>query len=126
MAGAGAPPRRFYALGVWYHPEKLEDRVPGNACRTTLQALLGGVAERENAEATSVHSIGDDIRCARHDEFSRFGFAPGMTEAGVLGKPFRRLEDALSQSACGRRLVLFDILRISMRLVWLFRTRLFA
>ena len=71
---------------------------------------MGGVQNRENAEATSVHSIGDDIRCARHDEFPRFGFAPGMPEVRMLGKPFRRLEDALSQSACGRRLVLFDIL----------------
>ena len=71
---------------------------------------MGGVQNCENAEASSVHSIGDDIRCARNDEFPHFGFAPGMTEVKMLGKPFRRLEDTLSQSACGRRLVLFDIL----------------
>ena len=81
-----------------------------------FRPVLGGVQNRENAEAFSVHSIGDDIRCARHDEFSRFGFAPGMTEVGMLGKPFRRLEDALSQSACGRGLSCSIYFRISTRL----------
>jgi len=57
-----------------------------------FRPVLGGVQNRENAEASSVHSIGDDIRCARHDEFARFGFAPRVPEVRMLGKPFRRLE----------------------------------
>jgi len=71
---------------------------------------LGGVQDGENAKAASVNLIGNDIGCARHDEFARFGFAARMTKVWMLGKPFHGIENSLSQSARGHRLVLLDIL----------------
>lgn len=57
-----------------------------------------------------MNPIGNDIRCARDDEFACFRFAAGTTQVRVLGKPFHRGKNALSQSARGRRLILFDVL----------------
>lgn len=75
-----------------------------------FRSALGGVQDGENAKAASVNLIGNDIRRARDDEFACLRFAAGMTEMGMLGKPFHGIENPLSQSARDHRLVLLDIL----------------
>ncbi len=72
--------------------------------------MLGGVQNGENADAASVNPVGNNIWYTLHNEFARFGFAARMTKVGMLGKPFHRLENPLSQSACRCGLILFDVL----------------
>ncbi len=58
--------------------------------------VLGGVQNRENADAASVNSVGNNVWCTRHNEFARSGFVAGTSEVGMLGKPFYRLKNPLS------------------------------
>jgi hypothetical protein len=71
-------------------------------------STLGGVQNGKNAQSAPVNPIGNDIRRARDDEFACFGFAARMTKVWMLGKPFHGIENSLSQSARGHRLILFD------------------
>jgi len=56
--------------------------------RLLFRSFLCGMQDRGDAETGSVNSIADNIRCARHNEFARFGFSARMPEMGMPGETF--------------------------------------
>lgn len=55
-----------------------------------------------------MNPVGNDIRCARHDQLACFRLAAGAAEMGMLGKAFHGGENALRYPACCRGLIPFD------------------
>jgi hypothetical protein len=68
------------------------------------------VQNGKNGEAIPVNPVGNDIWCARHDEFASFRFAAGPAKVGMLGEAFHGREDSLRHAACCRGLILLDVL----------------
>ncbi len=57
---------------------------------------MSSVQNCKNGETVSVNAVGNDVGCARNNEFARFRFTTGMTEMGMLGEPLYRGKNALS------------------------------
>jgi hypothetical protein len=54
------------------------------------------VVNREDFEAFSNDSIGNDVRRARDNQLARFGLATSPAKLGMLHKPFHERENLLS------------------------------
>ncbi len=63
----------------------------------------------KDCEMVPVNQVGNNIRCACHDELTCIWLATGAAEMRMLGKAFHGGENALRHAASCRRLILFDI-----------------
>lgn len=64
----------------------------------------------KDCKTVSVNPVGNNIRCAGHDELARIWLAAGASEMRMTGKAFHGGEYTLRHAACCCRLIPFDIL----------------
>jgi hypothetical protein len=74
-----------------------------------LRPFLPTVEDGDDLKTIASHSVGNHVRCARHDEFPRPGDAARTTEIGQFSEALDGLEQCASDSIGSLGIITRDV-----------------